>query len=671
MLGRADPLRAGRVACLRALSLDSVENANSGHPGMPLGMADIAEVLWHDVLSHNPANPNWPNRDRFVLSNGHGSALLYALLHLSGYAVTLADLMAFRQLGSITPGHPERGLTPGVEATTGPLGQGLANAVGMALAERQLAARFNRPRHRIIDHCCYAFAGDGCMMEGISHEACSLAGKLGLGKLTVFYDDNGISIDGPVAGWLGEDVAARFAAYGWQVLFADGHNHRQIRRAIDIAHGDSSRPSLIRCKTVIGYGAPNKQGTAAAHGAPLGADEAAAARARFGWRHRRFVVPPPLRESWVARAQGEQRESRWYQRLEAYRAKYPELGDELERRLDGRVSEQWLERADAAVADSQRDGEPLATRHASRRWLSACAPAMPELIGGSADLSDSNGSKWDGCAVINDNPGAGNYLHYGVREFAMSAIVNGIALHGGFRPFGGTFLAFLDYARSAVRLSALSGIPSVFVYSHDSIGLGEDGPTHQPLEQLTTLRCTPGLSVWRPCDAVETAVAWREILRRVDGPSALVLTRQALPLQPRDPDTLSAVERGGYVLRAASGGAPALVLIAAGSEVAVAADAAEALERDGVPVQLVSMPSVDRFEAQDAAWRSRTLPPGVPRVAVEAGHRDYWRRFVGLDGAVVGLDGFGASAPGAEAMAHFGIGAEAVRRVARELLAPA
>ena len=668
MFQRADPLRAERVALLRAISLDMVENANSGHPGMPLGMADIAECLWYDTLSHNPVNPNWPNRDRFVLSNGHGSALLYALLHLTGYQVSLKDLMAFRQLGSITPGHPERGLTPGVDATTGPLGQGLANAVGMAIAERQLAARFNRPKYRIIDHHCYVFAGDGCMMEGISHEACSLAGRLGLGKLIVFYDDNGISIDGPVDAWLGEDVSARFAAYDWQVLSTDGHDFQMVQRALDSARGDSARPSLIRCKTVIGYGAPNKQGTAAAHGSPLGPEEAQATRAALGWRHRQFVVPPPLRESWDARAQGEQHESQWYQRMEAYRADHPDLADELERRLEGRLAADWHERAEAATQAFQRDGKRLATRHASRLWLSAVAPAMPELLGGSADLSDSNGTKWDGCVVINEQPREGNYLHYGVREFAMSAIVNGIALHGGFKPFCGTFLAFLDYARSAVRLAALSGAPGVFVYSHDSVGLGEDGPTHQPVEQLTTLRCTPGLSVWRPCDAVETAIAWRELAQRQDGPGALVLSRQALDTQPRDEACLAGIARGGYVLRSAPGGAPEIVIIATGSEVAVAVAALESLVSGGIAAQLVSMPSVDRFEAQDAAWRDAVLAPGVPRLAVEASHQDYWRKFVGADGAVVGLSGFGASGPGAEVLAHFGISAEAVCRAARAML---
>ncbi len=668
LLQRSDPLRAQRVAALRALSVDAVEQAQSGHPGMPLGMADIAETLWHDVLSHNPANPNWPNRDRFVLSNGHGSALLYALLHLSGYALTLQDLMAFRKLGSITPGHPEHGLTPGVDATTGPLGQGLANAVGMALAEKQLAARFNRRGHSIIDHYCYAFVGDGCLMEGISHEACSLAGKLGLGKLLLLYDDNGISIDGAVAAWFGDDVSARFGGYGWHVIAVDGHDQPQVRRALDAAQRDTSRPTLIRCKTVIGRGAPNKQGTAAAHGAPLGPQEAKAAKEQMGWQHRQFVVPPPIRESWDARVRGEQCEQQWYQRFDAYRDSYPELAEELERRLGGAASAGFVECAQAHLSACQADTAPLATRQASKRWLSACAPELPELLGGSADLSDSNGTQWDGCTVINDNDGEGNYLHYGVREFAMSAMLNGIALHGGFVPFGGTFLTFMDYARGAVRLSALSRLGSIFVYTHDSIALGEDGPTHQPLEHLTTLRCTPGLSLWRPCDAVETAVAWREAVLRRDGPTALVLSRQAVPPQPRDAETVAAIANGAYVLRRASSTPPALVLIATGAEVALAMQAAESLEGGGVSVQTVSMPSVDCFEAQDAAWKDQVLPPGVPRLAVEAGHRDYWRKFVGEDGEVVGLSDFGASGRGEEVMAHFGITAEAVATAARRLL---
>ncbi len=651
---------------IRALSMDAVQKANSGHPGAPMGMADIAEVLWRDFLSHNPANPDWFNRDRFVLSNGHGSMLVYALLHLTGYDLPMAELENFRQLHSRTPGHPERGATPGVETTTGPLGQGLANAVGMAVAEKTLAAQFNRDGHRVVDHRTWVFAGDGCLMEGISHEACSLAGTLGLGKLIVFYDDNGISIDGEVGGWFTDDTAGRFAAYGWQVLRADGHDPEAVRAAVLEARAEAGRPSLIICRTVIGFGAPGRQGTAAAHGAPLGEDEVAVARERLDWPHPPFTVPPEIMRAWDATAAGRARESAWREALAAFEEDRPELAMELERRIRGELPGRFARRAAAFIRQRQRAGEALSTRAASQRCLEAYAALLPELLGGSADLTGSNQTAWSGSAALTERPD-GNYLHYGAREFGMTAIATGIALHGGFIPYTGTFLIFMEYARNAVRMAALMGQRSIFVYTHDSIGQGEDGPTHQPVEQLTALRTTPGLSVWRPCDGVETAVAWREALERADGPTALVLSRQRLAHQPRGDGRLEQIARGGYVLIDCEG-PPETVVIATGSEVEVCARAVRTLQAEGVAARLVSMPCADVFDAQDRAWRDSVLPPAARRrLAVEAGAADWWRRLVGLDGGVVGMRGFGASAPGGELMEHFGFTADNVAAAARSL----
>ena len=654
---------------IRALSMDAVQRANSGHPGAPMGMADIAAVLWNRHLVHNPGNPAWPNRDRFVLSNGHGSVLLYALLHLTGYDVSLEELKNFRQLHSKTPGHPEHGETPGVETTTGPLGQGLANAVGMALAEKVLAARFNRPGHELIDHHTYVFAGDGCLMEGISHEACSLAGTLGLGKLIAFYDDNGISIDGEVEGWFTDDTPARFAAYGWQVIRnVDGHDSAQIATAIDTARAESARPTLICCKTVIGFGAPTKQGKEECHGAPLGEAEITAAREALGWSAPPFEIPEPIRAAWDARARGAAAEAAWNQRLDAYRATHPELAAELERRWRGELPADFATAAAAYIRQCQEKGDSPATRKASQNCLDAYGPLLPELIGGSADLAGSNNTIWKGSvAVTRDNAG-GNYVHYGVREFAMAAIGNGIGLHGGFIHYGATFLVFVDYCRNALRMAALMKQRQVFVLTHDSIGLGEDGPTHQPVEHLAMLRATPNLETWRPCDAVETAVAWRAAIERATGPSALILTRQNLPHQARDDAQLDAVARGGYVLRDCAG-TPELILIATGSEVALAATAWEQLVASGRRVRLVSMPCCERFDAQPAAWREAVLPAAVrARIAVEAAQGDGWYKYVGLDGRVLGMTSFGASAPGPTLMAHFGFTPERLVETARALL---
>ncbi len=663
------PSRRELANAVRALSMDAVQQARSGHPGAPMGMADIAEVLWNDFLRHNPGNPEWPDRDRFVLSNGHGSMLLYALLHLSGYGLGIEDVKAFRQLHSRTPGHPEFDLTPGVETTTGPLGQGLANAVGMALAERTLAATFNRPGHAVVAHHTYAFAGDGCLMEGISHEACSLAGTLGLGKLIVCYDDNGISIDGEVSGWFRDDTAARFKAYGWQVVGPiDGHDAEAVRAAIEGARADERRPSLIVCKTVIGCGAPNLAGSEKSHGAPLGEDEVAATRANIGWPHAPFVVPEVIAEGWDARAAGERREAEWKHRFDEYRKAFPELATEFERRVSGALPTEFEAVARSYVADAQvrRTDEP--TRKSSQNALNAYAPVLPELLGGSADLTGSNNTTWSGSVVIDSEGGGGNYVHYGVREFGMSAVMNGLALHGGLIPYGGTFLVFSDYARNAVRLSALMGLRTVYVYTHDSIGLGEDGPTHQPVEHLASLRLIPNLSVWRPCDEVETAVAWKAALERRDGPSCLLLSRQKLAAQARDAEQLAAIERGGYTLVDCEG-QPEAVIIGTGSELALAVGAAAELAAEGRRVRVVSMPSVDRFESQPAAYRAAVLPPEVgARVVVEAGVSRYWDRYTGLEGRVIGLDTFGASAPGDQLMAHFGFSTDAVARAVRALL---
>jgi len=654
---------------IRALSMDAVQRANSGHPGAPMGMADIAEVLWNRHLAHNPANPAWPNRDRFVLSNGHGSMLLYALLHLTGYDVSIDDLKNFRQLHSKTPGHPEYGDTPGVETTTGPLGQGLANAVGMALAEKVLAARFNRPGHELIDHHTYVFAGDGCLMEGISHEACSLAGTLGLGKLIAFYDDNGISIDGEVEGWFTDDTPARFAAYGWQVIRnVDGHDSGEVATAIDTARAETARPTLICCKTVIGFGAPTKQGKEECHGSPLGAAEIAAAREALGWNAPPFEIPEPIRAAWDARARGAAAEAAWNQRLAAYRAAHPELAAELERRLRGELPADFATAAAAYIRQCQDQGESPATRKASQNCLDAYGPLLPELIGGSADLAGSNNTIWKGSVAVTAHDAGGNYVHYGVREFAMAAIGNGIALYGGFIHYGATFVVFVDYCRNAVRMAALMKQRHVFVLTHDSIGLGEDGPTHQPVEHLAMLRATPNLETWRPCDAVETAVAWRAAIERATGPSALILTRQNLPHQARDAAQLDAVARGGYVLRD-SAGTPELILIATGSEVALAATAWEQLTAAGRRVRLVSMPCCERFDAQPADYREAVLPAAVrARIAVEAAQGDGWYKYVGLDGRVLGMTGFGASAPGPMLMAHFGFTPERLVEAAGALL---
>ncbi|MCP5150838.1 MAG: transketolase [Ectothiorhodospiraceae bacterium] len=655
---------------VRALSMDAVERAKSGHPGMPMGMADIAEVLWNDHLRHNPADPGWWNRDRFVLSNGHGSMLLYSLLHLTGYDLPISELEQFRQLGSRTPGHPERGLTPGVETTTGPLGQGLANAVGMAIAERILAARFNRGEHRVIDHHTYVFVGDGCLMEGISHEACSLAGTLGLGKLVVIYDDNGISIDGEVEGWFTDDTPARFRAYGWHVIVdVDGHDPDAVGAAIAAARAETGKPSLVCCKTIIGLGAPNKQGTESCHGAPLGAAEVAAARESLGWPYAPFEIPDDVRAGWDARARGAAAQAEWQRAFDAYRAEHPALAAELGRRMRGELPSDFAARAAAFVASTDTDGATVASRKASQLAIEGYAPGLPELVGGSADLAGSNLTLWSGSVGLSAANGDANYLWFGVREFAMTAIANGLALHGGFVPYAATFLTFSDYARNAVRMAALMKVGVILVYTHDSIGLGEDGPTHQPVEHAASLRLIPNHSVWRPCDAVETAVAWRLAIERRDGPTSLLLSRQNLPHQARDAATLAAIARGGYVLRDCDG-APELVLIATGSEVAIAAAAADRLRDEGRRVRLVSMPSCDAFERQPAAYRDSVLPPAVrARVAVEAGSTGGWYRYVGSDGAVVGLDGFGESAPGPTVYAHFGITADNVADTARRVMA--
>jgi transketolase len=646
--------RVERANAIRALAMDAVEAANSGHPGAPMGLADIAEVLWREVLVHNPADPAWANRDRFVLSNGHSSMLLYAALHLTGYDVSIQDIRDFRQLHSKTAGHPEYGECPGVETTTGPLGQGLANAVGMALAESRLAETFNRDGFDIVDHRTWVIAGDGCLMEGISHEAASLAGTLGLGKLVCIYDDNGISIDGEVDEWFSEDVPARFEAYGWRVIRAvDGQDGDAVLAALEDAGSDASKPTLVCTRTVIGYGAPNKAGTAGAHGAALGEEEISLTRNNLNWGDDPFVIPEHIAADWNCRARGSSLQSEWSERFEAYRAAYPELAREFERRMAGELPGDWSEDLDKLAREAQADPRPLETRKSSQACIGALAERLPELFGGSADLSGSNGTKWAGA-------GDDRYLSFGVREFGMTAITNGMALHGGFRPYSGTFLVFMEYARNAVRLAALMGVPNIFVYTHDSVAVGEDGPTHQPVEQLTNLRTTPGLTTWRPCDTVESAVAWRAAMASRNAPSALIFTRQKTPTQPRDAETFDAIERGGYVLVHEQGELEA-ILIATGSEVGLAVEAAGVLAADGLGVRVVSMPATDIFLAQDAAYREGVLPAGCrARVAVEAGHPDYWYRFVGLDGAVVGIDRFGLSAPGDLAMAELGMTVENV-----------
>jgi len=662
------PSRRERANAIRALSMDAVQKANSGHPGAPMGMADIAEVLWRDYLSHNPGNPQWANRDRFVLSNGHGSMLIYSLLHLTGYDLTIDDLKNFRQLGSRTPGHPEYGYTAGVETTTGPLGQGLANAVGMAVAEKVLAAQFNRPGHSIVDHHTYAFLGDGCLMEGISHEVCSLAGTLGLNKLIAFYDDNGISIDGEVHGWFTDDTPARFEAYGWLVIRnVDGHDPDEIRTALETAR-KSERPTLICCKTVIGFGSPNKQGKEECHGAALGAEEVALTRAALGWNHAPFEIPADIYAAWDAKTAGAAREAEWNQRFAAYRAAFPELAAEFQRRLAGELPADFAAKAAAYVAEVAAKGETIASRKASQNALNAFGPLLPEFLGGSADLAGSNLTLWKGCKALKANDASGNYLHYGVREFGMSAIMNGIALHGGFIPYGATFLVFMEYACNAVRMAALMKQRVLFVYTHDSIGLGEDGPTHQPVEQLAGLRSTPNLDTWRPCDAVESAVAWTCAVERRDGPSALVFSRQNLPHQTRNEAQIADIARGGYVLKDCAG-EPELILIATGSEVGLAVQAFEALTAQGRRARVVSMPSTSLFDRQDAAYRQVVLPLEVgARIAIEAAHADFWYKYVGLEGRIVGMTSFGESAPAGALFEHFGFTLDNLLATAEELL---
>ncbi|MEH6634993.1 MAG: transketolase [Halioglobus sp.] len=661
--------RTDLANAIRALSMDAVQQANSGHPGAPMGMADIAEVLWNDYLQHNPANPDWPNRDRFVLSNGHGSMLLYSLLHLTGYDLPMAELQNFRQMHSKTPGHPEHGYTPGVETTTGPLGQGLSNAVGMALAEKILAAQFNKPGHPIVDHHTYTFLGDGCLMEGISHETCSLAGTLGLGKLIAFYDDNGISIDGEVAGWFTDDTPARFLAYGWQVITeVNGHSSSEVKAAIEAARHEKGKPTLICCKTIIGKGAPNKQGSESCHGAPLGADEIAATRLALGWEYGPFEIPEEIYSGWNAREQGAARERAWEESLASYTAAFPQQATELRRRLAGELPADFSEQAAAYVAKCQEEGASVASRKASQNCLNTYGPMLPELLGGSADLAGSNLTLWSGSQGVSADDASGNYIYYGVREFGMAAIMNGIALHGGFINYGATFLIFMEYARNAVRMSALMKLQSIFVFTHDSIGLGEDGPTHQPVEQVTALRVTPNMHTWRPCDTVESAVAWKSAIERSDGPSSLVFSRQGLAHQQRDARQLADVERGAYVLLDCSG-APDAILIATGSEVQLAMSAAERLAAQGRQVRVVSMPCAEIFEQQDATYREAVLPSDVlARVAVEALHADYWYKYVGLDGRVVGMTTFGESAPASELMQHFGFTVDNVVAVVEDIL---
>ena len=680
MSSTAEDTRAGRPSrrelanALRALSMDAVQAAKSGHPGMPMGMADIAEVLWNDFLQHNPSNPRWDNRDRFVLSNGHGSMLLYSLLHLTGYDLGLDELRNFRQLGYRTAGHPEREPDLGIETTTGPLGQGLANGVGMALAEKMLAARYNRPGFPIVDHHTYVFLGDGCLMEGISHEACSLAGTLGLGKLVCLYDQNGISIDGEVNHWFTDDTPGRFAAYGWHVIAdVDGHDPEAVAGALADAQAETARPTLICCRTVIGYGAPSKQGTADTHGAPLGEDEIAAARDELGWHHAPFEVPESVRAAWDARERGAEAEAVWDRLLEAWAEAHPGEAAEYRRVMAGELPADWSDAARDSIREIAAAGADAATRKASQIALNALAPHLPELVGGSADLTGSNNTWHDGSRAVNAADASGNYVYFGVREFAMTAICNGIALHGGLRPYCGTFLVFSDYARNAVRMAALMGVPNILVYTHDSIGLGEDGPTHQPVEHAASLRLMPNMEVWRPCDTVETAVAWRAALERGDGPTSLVLSRQGLPHQQRDEAGIEAIARGGYVLGDRAGEpdlSPDIILIATGSEVHVAMAAAGSLAADGLAVRVVSMPCCEVFDRQDADYREAVLPAAVTRrIAIEAGATAGWWRYVGPGGAVIGLDRFGESAPAGELFEKFGFSVENVLTVARRLTA--
>ncbi|MEX0423364.1 transketolase [Providencia rettgeri] len=653
---------------IRFLSMDAVQKAKSGHPGAPMGMADIAEVLWRDHMNHNPADPHWADRDRFVLSNGHGSMLIYSLLHLTGYDLSIEELKNFRQLHSKTPGHPEYGYTPGVETTTGPLGQGIANAVGFAIAERTLAAQFNRPNHDVVDHHTYVFMGDGCMMEGISHEACSLAGTLKLNKLIAFYDDNGISIDGEVEGWFTDDTAARFESYGWHVIRdIDGHDASQINAAVNEAKSQTDKPTLIMCKTIIGFGSPNKAGSESVHGAPLGDAEIAATREALGWSYGPFEIPKDIYEAWDARTAGKEKQSAWDKKFAAYAAQFPELAAEFTRRMNGELPANFDAEAKQFVENLQQNPANIASRKASQNALEAFGKVLPEFMGGSADLAPSNLTMWSGSKALNVDP-AGNYIHYGVREFGMSAIMNGIALHGGFIPYGATFLMFVEYARNAVRMAALMKVRSIFVYTHDSIGLGEDGPTHQPVEQLASLRVTPNVSTWRPCDQVESAVAWKYAIERKDGPSALIFSRQNLEQQPRTAEQLANIEKGAYILKDCAG-TPELIFIATGSEVELAVKAAEQLTSEGRKVRVVSMPSTDAFDKQDAAYREAVLPANVTaRVAIEAGIADYWFKYTGLNGAIIGMHTFGESAPAEVLFKEFGITVEKAVEAAKSLL---
>lgn len=659
------PLNERRIAnAIRVLAMDAVQKANSGHPGAPMGMADIAEVVWRDFLSHNPTNPQWANRDRFVLSNGHGSMLQYALLHLTGYDLSIEDLKNFRQLHSKTPGHPELGYTPGVETTTGPLGQGIANAVGFALAEKTLAAQFNKDDIKVVDHYTYCFLGDGCLMEGISHEVCSLAGTLGLGKLIAYYDDNGISIDGEVEGWFSDDTQKRFEAYGWQVLRVDGHDTEAIRQATIEAKAETQKPTLVICKTIIGLGSPNKQGKEDCHGAPLGLDEITLSRTTMAWTDTDFIIAEDVYKAWDAKAKGQQAEAEWNEVFAQYQAKYPTEAAELLRRLNGDLPEEFVAKADAFIAEVNSKEETIASRKASQNTLQAFGPLLPELLGGSADLAGSNLTLWKGCEGIQTNP-AGNYVYYGVREFGMTAIANGVALHGGFIPYVATFLMFMEYARNAVRMSALMKQRVIHVYTHDSIGLGEDGPTHQPIEQIASLRSTPNLNTWRPADTVEAAVSWKSALLRKDGPSALIFSRQNLPFQQRTEEQIQNVVKGGYVLAKEKGELKAII-IATGSEVSLAMEAYAQLEG----VRVVSMPCAEEFMKQEAVYRESILPAHIrARVAVEAAHVDYWWKFVGLDGKVIGMTTYGESAPAKDLFKYFGITTEAVVAAVNELTA--
>ncbi|ELJ8715669.1 transketolase [Vibrio cholerae] len=655
---------------IRALSMDGVQKANSGHPGAPMGMADIAEVLWRSHLNHNPQNPNWADRDRFVLSNGHGSMLIYSLLHLSGYELSIDDLKNFRQLHSKTPGHPEYGYAPGIETTTGPLGQGITNAVGMAIAEKALAAQFNKPGHDIVDHFTYVFMGDGCLMEGISHEACSLAGTLGLGKLIAFWDDNGISIDGHVEGWFSDDTPKRFEAYGWHVIPAvDGHDADAINAAIEAAKAETSRPTLICTKTIIGFGSPNKAGSHDCHGAPLGNDEIKAAREFLGWEYAPFEIPADIYAAWDAKQAGASKEAAWDEKFAAYAKAYPAEAAEYKRRVAGELPANWEAATSEIIANLQANPANIASRKASQNALEAFGKLLPEFMGGSADLAPSNLTMWSGSKSLTAEDFSGNYIHYGVREFGMTAIINGIALHGGFVPYGATFLMFMEYARNAMRMAALMKVQNIQVYTHDSIGLGEDGPTHQPVEQIASLRMTPNMSTWRPCDQVESAMAWKLAIERKDAPSALIFSRQNLAQQPRSAEQVANIAKGGYILKDCAG-QPELILIATGSEVELAVAAYEQLSAEGKAVRVVSMPSTDAFDKQDAAYREAVLPSAVTkRIAIEAGIADFWYKYVGFGGRIIGMTSFGESAPAGELFKLFGFTTENVVKQAKELLA--